>query len=261
MYPEALIGPAPNIMAVYPATCNPADSIAANNWASIRCWLYLDVAVYGKYTDLVWQYLVDREIEPEIYAGDLELLAEAKPDYIAMNYYATATVGASKGDGSDLSARGGDQQIMLGENGVYRAEQNSYLDSTDFVWAIDPIGLRLTLRKINERYHLPILITENGLGAKDILTEDGKIHDDYRIDFFNKHFKQAALAIADGVNLIGYCPWSAVDLISTHQGCSKRYGFIYVNRDEFDLKDMRRMKKDSFYWYQKVIESNGKILE
>lgn len=259
MYPEALIGPAPNVMAVYPATCNPLDSIAANNWASIRCWLYLDIAVYGRYTDVVWKYLVDRGIEPTIEEGDMELLAAAKPDYLAMNYYATATVGASRGDGSDVAARGGDQQIMLGEEGVYRSEPNEYLEKTDFVWAIDPVGLRLTLRQINERYHLPILITENGLGAKDILTEDGKIHDDYRIDFFKKHFEQARLAIADGVNLIGYCPWAAIDLISTHQGCSKRYGFIYVDREEFDLKNLERIRKDSFFWYQQVIASNGKL--
>jgi Glycosyl hydrolase family 1. len=113
------------------------------------------------------------------------------------------------------------------------------------------------LREINERYNLPLLVTENGLGAYDKLEEGDVVNDDYRIDFLRKHIEQAKLAITDGVNLIGYCPWSAIDLVSTHQGFSKRYGFIYVNRDEFDLKDLRRIKKKSFYWYKDVIESNG----
>ncbi len=111
--------------------------------------------------------------------------------------------------------------------------------------------------EINDRYNLPLLVTENGLGAYDKLEEGDVVNDDYRIDFLRKHIEQAKLAITDGVNLIGYCPWSAIDLVSTHQGFSKRYGFIYVNRDEFDLKDLRRIKKKSFYWYKDVIESNG----
>lgn len=89
------------------------------------------------------------------------------------------------------------------------------------------------------------------------MLEDGQVHDDYRIDFIRQHLKALRLAITDGVEVIGYCPWAALDVVSTHQGYKKRYGFIYVDRDEFDLKEMKRMKKDSFYWYQKVIEENG----
>jgi 6-phospho-beta-glucosidase len=126
---------------------------------------------------------------------------------------------------------------------------------------IDPVGLRVTLRQMWERYHLPLLITENGCGVPDTLTEDGKIHDDYRIDYLRKHIKACQEAITDGVNLMGYSPWSAFDLVSTHQGITKRYGLIYVNRDEFDLKDLRRIPKDSFYWYKKCIASNGEDLD
>lgn len=254
------IGPAPNITAIYPEKCNPSDVIASDNWESIRCWLYLDIAVYGRYNSLVWSYLEERGWTPTIEEGDMEVIQEAKPDFLGVNYYATATVAAAKNDGTDCQPRNGDQQIMIGEEGVYRAAQNNYLEQTEFGWMVDSIGLRVTLRRIYDRYHLPLLITENGLGAKDILTEDHQIHDEYRIDYLKRHFHQARLALTDGVDLIGYCPWSFIDLVSTHQGYQKRYGFVYADREEDDLKEMKRYKKDSFKWYQKVIEDNGKDL-
>ena len=253
------IGPALNLTAMYPASCRPEDAIAAHNWVSIRCWNFADVPVFGTYHPLAFSYMKDRGIAPEILPGDMEILKDADPDFIAMNYYSTATIGASRNDSSDVAARAGDQQIMLGEQGVYRPEENPYVDKTKYGWVIDPVGFRYTLRKVYERYHLPILVTENGIGAPDIL-EDGKIHDDYRIDFLKKHLIQMKLAIADGVEMIGYCPWAAIDVVSTHQGYKKRYGFIYVDREEFDLKEMKRYPKDSFFWYQKVIAENGKSL-
>lgn len=256
----AKIGPAPNITAIYPEKCNPLDVIAADNWESIRCWLYLDMAVYGCYNALVWSYLEEKGYTPLIEDGDMEILSKAKPDFLGVNYYATATVSASRNDGTDTQARNGDQQVMLGEEGVYRPAKNDYLEQTDFGWLIDSVGMRVTLRRIYDRYHLPLLITENGLGAKDIVSEDGHIHDAYRIDYLKRHYHQAQLAISDGVDLIGYCPWAFIDLVSTHQGYGKRYGFVYVNRDEKDIKDLKRIKKDSFYWYQKVINEN-KIID
>ena len=117
-----------------------------------------------------------------------------------------------------------------------------------------------TLRKVYERYHLPILVTENGIGAPDILEADGKIHDAYRIQFIREHLQQMRLAITDGVQILGYCPWAAIDVVSTHQGYRKRYGFIYVDREEFDLKELKRFRKDSFYWYANVILENGQNL-
>lgn len=256
---EGKIGPAPNITAIYPEKCNPSDVIAAENWESIRCWLYLDIAVYGRYNSLVWSYLEEKGITPEIEDGDMEIIAKAKPDYLGVNYYATATVAAAKNDGTDCQARNGDQQIMIGEDGVYRAAKNDYLEQTEFGWMVDSIGLRVTLRRIYDRYHLPLLITENGLGAKDGLV-DGRVKDDYRIDYLSRHFHQAKLAINDGVDLIGYCPWAFIDLVSTHQGYEKRYGFVYVDRDEDNLKDLKRIKKDSFEWYRLIIKENGKSI-
>lgn len=257
--PEAKIGPAPNIISVYPETCRPKDIIAADDWESIRCWLYYDVAVKGHYTPSVWSYLQDRGLAPDIANDDMEILKKGRADYLGLNYYATATVSAPKNDGTDCAPRNGDQQVMVGEEGVYRAAKNPYLAETPFGWIIDPEGLRITLRRVYDRYGIPILITENGLGAPDELSEDGKIHDEYRIEYLKKHFEQAKLAISDGVELIGYCPWAFIDLVSTHQGYKKRYGFVYVNRGEEELMDMRRIPKDSFEWYRKVIKNNDII--
>lgn len=256
----AKIGPAPNITTMYPETCRPEDMIAAHNWETIRCWAYLDVAVFGRYNSLFWRYLEEKNLTPIINEGDFEILKNTYPDFLAINYYSTATIAASKNDASDISARAGDQQIMLGEQGVYRSADNSYVEKSQYGWVIDPVGLRMTLRKVYERYNLPILITENGIGAKDILNEKGEVEDDYRIEFIGKHLKQVQYALSDGVEVMGYCPWSALDVVSTHQGYGKRYGFIYVNRDEFDLKDLRRIKKKSFYWYNDVIKNNGENL-
>ncbi|MCI8557133.1 MAG: glycoside hydrolase family 1 protein [Lachnospiraceae bacterium] len=257
--PKGKIGPALNLTAMYPETCNPHDSIAAHNWEVLRCWNFADVPVFGWYHPLAWSYLQHRDLAPESASEDREILMGANPDFIAMNYYSTATIAASRGDSSDVSARAGDQQIMLGEEGVYRAAENPFVSKTKYGWVIDPEGFRYTLRKVYERYRLPILITENGIGAPDQL-ESGQVHDDYRIEFIRQHLHAMRLAITDGVEMLGYCPWAALDVVSTHQGYQKRYGFIYVDRDEFDLKEMKRIKKDSFFWYQKIIEENGNSL-
>ncbi len=257
---EAKIGPAPNIAVVYPASSKPEAVLAADNYSAIRNWLYLDASVFGRYNSTAWSYLEEKRIEPEIKAGDMEILKQGNPDFIAFNYYSSAAVEADFTEEEKEGEYEGDQQIVDNEPGFYKRYNNQYLDKTEFGWEIDPVGFRTTMRKIYNRYNLPLIVTENGLGAYDQLEEDDTVNDDYRIDFLKKHIKQAQLAISDGVELFGYCPWSAIDLVSTHQGISKRYGFIYVNRDEFDLKDLRRIKKKSFYWYQQVIETNGEEL-
>jgi 6-phospho-beta-glucosidase len=257
MVPSAMIGPAPNISYVYPKTCNPKDVIASQNFNAIRNWLYLDMAVYGRYNTTAWKFMEEKGLVPEIQDGDMEALNGANPDFIAFNYYATTTVS----DGEIVGKKtGGDQQITVGEPGFYNGDENGHLLRTEFGWEIDPEGFRITLREVYDRYQLPIIITENGLGAYDKEDENGEINDDYRIDYLRKHIEQARLAIDDGVDLFGFCPWSAIDLISTHQGFVKRYGFIYVNRDEFDLKDLSRKKKKSFHWYKNVIATNGEEL-
>lgn len=251
------IGPAINLTAMYQATAKPEDAIAAHNWETLRGWSFLDVAVRGRYNYLFTKYLKDRDYYPVFEAEDARILKEGKPDYIAINYYSTATIAESRGDGSDVAARAGDQQIMLGEEGVYRPAENDYVSKTPYGWVVDPVGLRLTLRRLYDRYELPIMITENGYGAQDEVDSDGKIHDGERIDYLSKHINQIQLALTDGVQVIGYCPWSAIDVVSTHQGFNKRYGFVYVNRTDQDLKELTRIKKNSFEWYQQVIRQNG----
>ncbi|MBP2642962.1 MAG: beta-glucosidase/6-phospho-beta-glucosidase/beta-galactosidase [Firmicutes bacterium] len=256
MCPNAKIGPAPNISSIYPATSKPEDVLAANNWSSLRNWMYLDMAVFGRYNAVAWSYLEEKGYTPTIEQGDMEILKSGRPDFIAFNYYATATVAKSNNDDTDRASEA-NQQVAKGEIGVYRPAVNENLQKTQFGWSIDPVGFRNTMRELNERYNLPLIVTENGLGAYDKLEEGDVVNDDYRIDFLRMHIEQAQLAITDGVKLLGYCPWSAIDLVSTHSGCSKRYGFIYVNRDEVDLQDLRRIRKKSSYWYKKVISSNG----
>ena len=258
MLPEAKIGPAPNIALVYAASSKPEDVIASQNFNAIRNWLYLDAAVYGVYNNLVWSYLEENDATPQVTAEDLAIMKAANPDFLGINYYNTATVEASTEE--DQAGVVGDQQSRRTIPGIAKSVMNPNLVTTEFGWEIDPIGFRATVREIYSRYRLPILITENGLGAYDSLTEDGKVHDPYRIDYLRHHIEQIHLAITDGVEMMGYNPWSAIDLISTHEGIKKRYGFIYVDRDDFDLKTLKRYRKDSFYWYKKVIATNGQDL-
>ena len=252
------IGPAPNISLAYPASCKPEDQLATQNLNAIRNWLYLDMAVYGEYNHLAWAFMEKRNATPHIEEGDMEILKNGHPDFIGFNYYSTATVAWC--DENQEETFGHDQQKTRMEEGVYLGASNPNLPHTDFGWEIAQLGFRATIREMYSRYRLPMIVTENGLGAYDKLTEDGKVHDPYRIEYLRKHIEQIQLAITDGAEMMGYCPWSAIDLISTHEGMVKRYGFIYVDRDEFDLKTLDRYRKDSFYWYKKVIASNGEDL-
>lgn len=256
--PDAKIGPAPNVSPVYSVSTKPEDVLAAQTYASIRTWLYLDVAIHGAYNHIAWNYMREKDMLPTIAKEDEDILKAAKPDFIAFNYYNTQTVGAYHDD-ADISMQG-DQQTTTGEQGIYMGYKNQHLEKTAFGWSIDPVGFRIALNEVYNKYRLPIFITENGIGGYDELTADGRIHDDYRIDFYRKHIEQMQYAIQDGVELLGYCPWSAMDLISTHQGYAKRYGFIYVDRNEEDIKSLKRYRKDSFYWYAQTIDSNGEKL-
>ncbi len=256
MLPNAKIGPAPNISVIYPDSNHPKDYLAAHNANAIRNWLYLDAYVYGEYNSVVLEFLRQNDALFEISDEDKKALKAAKPDFIGFNYYTTATVSGLKD--ADLSEKS-TQQETKSLAGMYTGIKNPNLEKTEFGWEIDPIGFRNTLREIYSRYHLPMLITENGLGAYDKLEGD-KVHDPYRIEYLRKHINQLQLALSDGCEIMGYMPWSAIDLVSTHEGIRKRYGFIYVNREDFDLKDLKRYRKDSFFWYQKVIKTNGSDL-
>lgn len=250
MLPDAKIGSAPNIACVYPATSHPLDTQAAELFAAVRNWFYLDMTVFGRYNTLVWNYLEERGWEPTIAEGDMDIVRSAAPDFIAFNYYRSTTI-SRPGVGSSIGEEA-DSAMKVGTEGAFDDARNEHLRITPFGWEVDPEGFRTTMRQLWDRYRLPLIITENGLGAVDELTDAGEIHDDYRIDYLRLHLEQLALALHDGVEIFGYSPWSAIDLVSTHQGINKRYGFIYVQEDTFD-----RYKKDSFHWYRQVSQSNG----
>ena len=195
---------------------------------------------------------------PKVEKGDEEIMREGGLDFLGVNYYASKCVKYPETDKNQLTEA---KSNLLGKKGAmgayevmpdfYQYIKNPNADTNDWDWTIDPTGLEYLLRDIYERYHVPMIITENGLGARDVL-EDGKIHDSYRIDYWEKHLKSIYRAIQLGVDVRGFLPWSFVDVLSTSNGYQKRYGLVYVNRDDQDLKDLRRIKKDSYYWYQKV---------
>ena len=143
---------------------------------------------------------------------------------------------------------------------MFETVENPYLQKTDWGWEIDPVGFRVALRRIQSQYDLPIFITENGLGAIDVLEEAGSVNDPYRIDYLKSHLLELQKAITDGVEVIGYCAWSFTDLLSWLNGYKKRYGFVYINRDNASKIDLSRVPKMSYYWYRDVIQTNGENL-
>ena len=267
---DAWIAPAPNITCVYPLTSAPLDNLAAMDYDQLRNRMYLDVAVFGEYPEAFAEYLRQRGAFPDVTVEDMAVLKQAKPDFIAFNYYGGSTVKyvseeegkAAKAAAASEGARIEDFMVgMMTEPGLAVGVANPLQEQTSYGMGIDPVGLRITLRQLWERYRLPLLITENGCGVPDMLNDDGTVHDDYRIDYLRKHIRACQEAITDGVNLMGYSPWSAFDLVSTHQGIRKRYGLIYVNYHDDGSGDGTRYRKDSFYWYKKVIESKGSDLD
>lgn len=255
--PKAKIGPAPNINIAYTASGSPRDYLAKMYADAQRNWMYLDVAVFGRYQHQVLSNLKKNGIAPDMEAEDLEILRNAHPDFIALNYYKTMTVAAPEPN-ADQDKR---NQFGALDQRLYQFVDNPEFQKTAFGWPIDPPGFRIVLNAVYDRYHLPILVSENGMGTYDKLEEDGTIHDTDRIQYYRQHISEMAKAIDDGVEMLGYCPWSAIDLISTHEGFRKRYGFIYIDRTDDDIRQLKRYKKDSFAWYQRAIASNGDCID
>jgi Beta-glucosidase/6-phospho-beta-glucosidase/beta-galactosidase len=175
---------------------------------------------------------------------DLQVLSQGKVDYIGFSYYMSFAV---KDTGK------------LEYNESHDRVKNPYVKASEWGWQVDPVGLRYALNWFNDRYHLPLFIVENGLGAIDKKTSDNKVHDDYRIDYMTDHIRAMKQAVLkDGVNLIGYTPWGCIDLVAASTGqMSKRYGMIYVDENDDGTGSLNRYKKDSFYWFQGIIKTNG----
>ena len=236
------------MMPTYPLTCHPKDLLKfQRQWQEINYYC-TDVMVrgeYGAYAKRMWE---ENHIQLSLTPQDEAILKQGTTDYIAISYYQTNCVSHE------------DDHSMIGGN-LLAGVANPYLKASEWGWQIDPDGLRYTLNELYGRYQRPIMIVENGLGAFDKLEEDGSIHDPYRIDYLKQHISSMLNAIKDGVDVIGYTPWSAIDIVSASTGeMAKRYGFIYVDSDDYGKGSFKRYKKDSFYWYAKVIESNGEKL-
>jgi Beta-glucosidase/6-phospho-beta-glucosidase/beta-galactosidase len=234
---------------VYAKTCNPEDVIIAHETMN-KCYFFADVHVRGYYPEYMKRYFERSNITVSMEESDLEELRKGTVDYIGFSYYNSLVVTSDK----DKDSKTGGNMIFGGAN--------PYLKASEWGWQIDPVGLRIALNNLYDRYQSPLFLVENGLGATDTIEKDGSIQDDYRITYLRQHIIEMKKAvILDGVNLIGYTPWGCIDLISAGTGeMKKRYGFIYVDRDDEGNGTLERIKKKSFFWYQKVIASNGEDL-
>lgn len=246
---ENKIGSMVAYFTTYPYTCKPADALAMQKDDQMKNLFYLDILNGGKYPYYSKKYFKEHNINLDIEDGDLEVIKENTADFVGMSYY-----------NSMVSSNDGDQLELTAGN-VHSVYKNPHLDANEWGWQIDPIGLRYTLNHVYDRFGLPVFILENSSGFFDELTEDNKVHDPYRVEFLRKHIEQLKLAIEDGVEVIGYTMWGPIDMISSGTSeMSKRYGFIYVDQDDYGSGTMKRYKKDSFYWYKNVIATNGEEL-
>ena len=232
----------------YPHTCDPLDQIKARD-AMATTYYYGDVYARGRYTNICKAYQESIGGHFTMEPGDEELLKEGIVDFIGFSYYSSRVEGVHV-----TEYTGGNMQ---------RGGKNPYLKATEWGWQIDPIGLRMALNNLYDRYQLPLFIVENGMGAVDKVEEDGSIIDDYRIAYLRAHIEAMKDAVEiDHVDLMGYTPWGPIDLVSAGTGeMKKRYGFVYVDKDDNGKGTLERRKKKSFDWYKKVIATNGEDLE
>lgn len=233
----------------YPYTCHPQDAAEVLKGKQDNLYLFSDTFMRGKYPSYAQRVFEEEGVQLPYIEQDAIILSEGAADFMAFSYYCTncvATQGLSNGAaGGNLSS----------------GTKNPHLEASEWGWEIDPLGLKTAMHELYDRYQKPLILVENGLGAQDQLEADGSVHDPYRIDYMRKHIAMMKEAVEEGVDLIGYTMWSCIDLISFSSGeLKKRYGFIYIDADEEGKGSFNRYRKDSFYWYKKVIETNGEIL-
>ncbi len=233
---------------IYPYTCNPEDIIKAVK-ENQKQYFLIDVQSKGEYPSYTQRMFDQHDVILDIHDGDLQILKDYTVDFISFSYYS-----------SRLTSADPKVNAQLTRGNLFSSLKNPYLKASEWGWQIDPIGLRITLNQLYDRYQKPLFIVENGLGAIDVL-ENETVNDDYRIDYMRKHLIQMKEAMQDGVHLLGYTSWGCIDLVSASTGeMKKRYGFIYVDRDDQGLGSQKRYKKKSFEWYKQVIASNGNDL-
>ncbi|MCG7338042.1 glycoside hydrolase family 1 protein [Staphylococcus sp. ACRSN] len=244
--PNAKMGCMLARMKYYPNTCNPEDVLKAqqDNQGNL---LYTDVQANGEYPNYFNKFVVENNLSLDISDADLAIIKQYPVDYISFSYY-MSLLSSTEPEGKTTNGN------------LMNSLKNPYLDASDWGWQIDPVGLRIVLNELWDRYHKPLFIVENGLGAIDEV-DDNQVHDQYRIDYLQRHITEAKKAIQDGVDLIGYLAWGPIDLISMSTSeMSKRYGFIYVDQDDYGNGSKKRIKKDSFDWYKHIIATNGDTL-
>lgn len=243
--PDSQVGCMITKQTYYPLTSRPEDVLAAQLDAR-ELFAFSDTQVFGEYPAYLLKRYENEGIQLEVAADDFDIMKQHAVDFVSFSYYSSSCSAYDK-TGLDIN-----------EGNTATTIKNPYLSATDWGWQIDPLGMRISLIELYDRYRKPLFVVENGLGAVDELI-DGKVHDDYRIDYMNDHILQIAEAINhDGVEVLGYTSWGCIDLISnsTNQ-MKKRYGFIYVDVDDFGQGSYKRYKKSSFYWYKEVIANNG----
>ena len=250
--PDAKVGCMLAAGQFYPYTCAPADVYKA-----MECdrdnYFFIDVQARGTYPVWAVKRMEKAGVWIQTEAGDEDILKAGVVDFVSLSYYCSRCISS-------------DPEILKNKsrgNAVINAVINPYLKSSEWGWQIDPLGLRITLNTLYDRYGKPLFIVENGLGANDAVEEDGTIHDPYRIGYMREHIKAMMEAVnEDGIPLLGYTCWGCIDLVSASTGeMKKRYGMIYVDKQNDGSGDLKRLKKDSFYWYQKVIRTNGEDLD
>lgn len=236
---------------VYPATSNPKDSFLSHQWDEFINQNLLEAFANGHYSSTVLGYIKAHNIDVEMTQNELAEISKMSSDFLSFSYY-SSTVLSSEKITTDIAPN-----YYLD----YGAIKNPYLKETEWHWQIDPLGFRDVLTKMYERYHLPVFPIENGIGVREKWDGTNEIQDDYRIEYHREHIKamQAAISI-DAVDIIGYLGWGLIDILSSQGDMEKRYGVVYVNRDNQDLKDMQRVPKKSYHWLKQVILSNGEKL-
>ena len=246
---DSMVGCMLTKLTYYPYSCKPEDVLQAQQ--DMRgTYCYSDTQVFGEYPAYLLAKFKNEGVEIVKEPGDDEVMKKYPVDFVSFSYYMSSCSAASS-EGLDTAV-----------GNTVTAVKNPYLPSSEWGWQIDPIGLRISMVDLYDRYRKPLFIVENGLGAKDTIEEDGSILDDYRIDYLRKHIKAMKDAIDDGVDLIGYTTWGCIDLVAASTGeMSKRYGFIYVDKDDQGNGTLERRKKKSFNWYKQVIASNGERLD
>lgn len=234
----------------YPYSCKPEDV-----WEALvidqENYFFVDVQARGYYPSYAKKRLQKKGVFPVMEQDDEEILANNTVDFISFSYYNSRCIAAPGGE------------VEEAEGNLFRSVKNPYLKFSEWGWPIDPLGLRITLNQVYDRYQKPLFIVENGLGAKDEVDENGHVEDDYRIDYLREHIKAMREAVEeDGVDLMGYTAWGCIDLVSASSGeMKKRYGLIYVDKQDDGTGTYKRTPKKSFYWFKKVIETNGEDLD